>query len=194
MNNRMEKGKDIGADTGKSHESPESRASRLACELRRVDEAIDMLGRELAAAVTQREAETPHRRVLLNHLALTAVLSDDLCCLRHVVYVVWRSNCVPAVTTEQNAQIKQHSVDVGRYRRLISIRYAMQIIGKALIQIGRAQIPGDGLDAADNVSKLDWPRLYTEMQRISDRHVFGVIFDMIVVGVGAKLEAKLLAD
>ena len=52
----MEKGKDIGADTGKSRESPESRASRLACELRRVDEAIDMLGRELAAAVTQREA------------------------------------------------------------------------------------------------------------------------------------------
>ena len=56
MNNRMEKGKDIGADTGKSRESPESCASRLACELRRVDEAIDMLGRELAAAVTQREA------------------------------------------------------------------------------------------------------------------------------------------
>lgn len=52
----MEKGKDIGADTGKSRESPESCASRLACELRRVDEAIDMLGRELAAAVTQREA------------------------------------------------------------------------------------------------------------------------------------------
>ena len=52
----MEKGKDIGADTGKFRESPESCASRLACELRRVDEAIDMLGRELAAAVTQREA------------------------------------------------------------------------------------------------------------------------------------------
>ncbi len=52
----MEKGKDIGADTGKSRESPESCASRLACELRRVDEAIDMLERELAAAVTQREA------------------------------------------------------------------------------------------------------------------------------------------
>lgn len=52
----MEKGKDIGADTGKSRESPESCASRLACELRRVDEAIDMLGRELVAAVTQREA------------------------------------------------------------------------------------------------------------------------------------------
>ena len=46
----------MGAETGKSHESPESRASRLACELRRVDEAIDMLGREFAAAVTQREA------------------------------------------------------------------------------------------------------------------------------------------
>ena len=52
----MEKGKDIGADTGKSRESPESCASRLACELRRVDEAIDMLGRELAAAAAQREA------------------------------------------------------------------------------------------------------------------------------------------
>ena len=52
----MEKGKDIGADTGKFRESPESCASRLACELRRVDEAIDMLGRELVAAVTQREA------------------------------------------------------------------------------------------------------------------------------------------
>lgn len=48
----MEKGK----EAGKSHESPKSRASRLACELRRVDEAIDMLGRGLAAAVTQREA------------------------------------------------------------------------------------------------------------------------------------------
>ena len=70
----------------------------------------------------------------------------------------------------------------------------MQIIGKALIQIGRAQIPGNGLDSADNVSKLDWPRLYTEMQRISDRHVFGVIFDMIVISIGAQLEAKLLAD
>ena len=56
MNNRMEKGKDIGADTGKSHESPESRASKLACELRRVDEAIDMLERELVAAAAQREA------------------------------------------------------------------------------------------------------------------------------------------
>ena len=52
----MEKGKDIGAETGKSRESPESRASRLACELRRVDEAIDMLGRELVAAAVQREA------------------------------------------------------------------------------------------------------------------------------------------
>ena len=52
----MEKGKDIGADTGKSRESPESCASRLACELRRVDGAIDMLGRELAAAAAQREA------------------------------------------------------------------------------------------------------------------------------------------
>ena len=48
----MEKGK----EAGKSHESPESSASELACQLRRVDEAIDMLGRELAAAVTQREA------------------------------------------------------------------------------------------------------------------------------------------
>ena len=52
----MEKGKDIGADTGKFRESPESCASRLACELRRVDEAIDMLERELAAAAAQREA------------------------------------------------------------------------------------------------------------------------------------------
>lgn len=52
----MEKGKDIGADTGKSRESPESRASRLACELRRIDEAIDMLRRELVAAATQRKA------------------------------------------------------------------------------------------------------------------------------------------
>lgn len=52
----MEKGKDIGAETGEPHESPESRASRLACELRRVDEAIDMLERELAAAAAQREA------------------------------------------------------------------------------------------------------------------------------------------
>lgn len=48
----MEKGKEVG----ESHESPESRASRLACELRRVDEAIDMLERELAAAAAQREA------------------------------------------------------------------------------------------------------------------------------------------
>ena len=45
----------MGAETGKLHESPESSASELACQLRRVDEAIDMLGRELAAAVTQRE-------------------------------------------------------------------------------------------------------------------------------------------
>ena len=52
----MEKGKDIGAETGKFHESPESRASKLACELRRVDEAIDMLERELVAAAAQREA------------------------------------------------------------------------------------------------------------------------------------------
>lgn len=50
MNNRMEKGKDIGADTGKSRESPESRASRLACELRRVDMDIYRLRRELEAA------------------------------------------------------------------------------------------------------------------------------------------------
>ncbi len=35
----------MGAETGKFHESPESRASKLACELRRVDEAIDMLGK-----------------------------------------------------------------------------------------------------------------------------------------------------
>lgn len=48
----MEKGK----EAGKSHESPESRASRLACELRRIDEAIDMLGGELAAAAAQRKA------------------------------------------------------------------------------------------------------------------------------------------
>lgn len=48
----MKKGKEVG----ESHESPESRASRLACELRRVDEAIDMLERELVAAATQREA------------------------------------------------------------------------------------------------------------------------------------------
>ena len=46
----------MGAETGKLHESPESSASELACQLRRVDEAIDMLGRELAAAVAQREA------------------------------------------------------------------------------------------------------------------------------------------
>ena len=52
----MEKGKDIGADTGKSRESPESCASRLACELRRIDEAIYMLGGELAAAAAQRKA------------------------------------------------------------------------------------------------------------------------------------------
>ena len=52
----MEKGKDIGADTGKSRESPESRASRLACELRRVDMGIYRLRRELEAAAVQREA------------------------------------------------------------------------------------------------------------------------------------------
>lgn len=46
----------MGVETGKLHESPESRASRLACKLRRIDEAIDMLGRELTAAATQREA------------------------------------------------------------------------------------------------------------------------------------------
>ena len=46
----------MGVETGKSHESPESRASRLACELRRIDEAIYMLGGELTAAVAQREA------------------------------------------------------------------------------------------------------------------------------------------
>lgn len=48
----MEKGK----EAGKSHESPESRAGRLACELRRIDEAIYMLGGELAAAAAQRKA------------------------------------------------------------------------------------------------------------------------------------------
>ena len=52
----MKKGKNTGAETGKFHESPESRASKLACELRRVDEAIDMLERELVAAAAQREA------------------------------------------------------------------------------------------------------------------------------------------
>ena len=52
----MKKGKNMGAETGKLHESPKPRASELACQLRRVDEAIDMLGRELAAAVAQREA------------------------------------------------------------------------------------------------------------------------------------------
>lgn len=52
----MEKGKDIGADTGKSRESPESRASRLACELRSVDMDIYRLRRELEAAAVQREA------------------------------------------------------------------------------------------------------------------------------------------
>lgn len=52
----MEKGKDTGAEAGKSRESPESRASRLACELRRVDMDIYRLERELVAAVAQREA------------------------------------------------------------------------------------------------------------------------------------------
>ena len=47
----------MGAETGKLHESPKPRASELACELRRVDEAIDMLGRELAAAVTGSSAK-----------------------------------------------------------------------------------------------------------------------------------------
>lgn len=46
----------MGVETGKLHESPESRANRLACELRRVDEAIYRLRRELAAAAAQREA------------------------------------------------------------------------------------------------------------------------------------------
>lgn len=46
----------MGVETGKLHESPKPRASELACQLRRVDEAIDMLGRELAAAAAQREA------------------------------------------------------------------------------------------------------------------------------------------
>lgn len=48
----MKKGKEVG----ESHESPESCASRLACELRKVDMDIDRLIRELAAAVAQREA------------------------------------------------------------------------------------------------------------------------------------------
>lgn len=52
----MKKGKDTGAETGKSHKSPESCASRLACELRRADIDIDRLRRELAAAAAQREA------------------------------------------------------------------------------------------------------------------------------------------
>ena len=46
----------MGAETGKFHESPESRASRLACELRRVDMDIYRLRRELEAAAVQREA------------------------------------------------------------------------------------------------------------------------------------------
>ena len=46
----------MGVETGKSHESPERASMLAACELRRVDEAIDMLGRELAAAAAQREA------------------------------------------------------------------------------------------------------------------------------------------
>ena len=46
----------MGAETRKLHESPESLASRLACELRRVDMDIYRLRRELAAAVAQREA------------------------------------------------------------------------------------------------------------------------------------------
>lgn len=46
----------MGVETGKLHESPESRASRLACELRRIDKAIYMLRGELTAAVAQREA------------------------------------------------------------------------------------------------------------------------------------------
>ena len=46
----------MGAETGKSHESPESRASRLACELRGIDMDIDRLRGELTAAVAQREA------------------------------------------------------------------------------------------------------------------------------------------
>ena len=45
-----------GKEAGESHESPKSRASRLACELRRVDMDIYRLRRELAAAATQREA------------------------------------------------------------------------------------------------------------------------------------------
>jgi hypothetical protein len=46
----------MGAETRKLHESPESLASRLACELRRVDMDIYRLRRELAAAAAQREA------------------------------------------------------------------------------------------------------------------------------------------
>lgn len=43
----------MGTETGKPYESPESRASRLAYELRRVDMDIDRLRRELAAAAAQ---------------------------------------------------------------------------------------------------------------------------------------------
>ena len=46
----------MGVETGKLHESPKPRASELACQLRRVDEAIYRLRRELAAAAAQREA------------------------------------------------------------------------------------------------------------------------------------------
>lgn len=43
----------MGVETGKSHESPERASMLAACELRRVDEAIYRLRRELAAAATQ---------------------------------------------------------------------------------------------------------------------------------------------
>ena len=46
----------MGVETGKSHESPERASMLAACELRRVDEAIYRLRRELAAAAAQREA------------------------------------------------------------------------------------------------------------------------------------------
>ena len=52
----MKKGKNMGVETGKSHESPERASMLAACELRRVDEAIYRLRRELAAAAAQREA------------------------------------------------------------------------------------------------------------------------------------------
>jgi hypothetical protein len=52
----MKKGKNMGVETGKSHESPERASMLAACELRRVDMDIYRLRRELAAAAAQREA------------------------------------------------------------------------------------------------------------------------------------------